>query len=208
MTAFLKKNWPLLAWFVFAGIICFLIMALDCAQDDAMAQIIADRAVAQHRKGREAIIAKYTPLHAALVQQAITLQQGNKALADKVVAKQKALILKDGTLTETRAKLAECSAFLGSISYEYNERLVKADKLRLEQLALKDSEIAEWRARDEASTNTIGQLTKRVVTLTLAKRKRLVVGPQAGYNPLTKQPYIGFGGTYDIGLRFKVPGLF
>jgi hypothetical protein len=204
---FLRKNWPLLALFLAVGAILYLIMALDRAQDDAMAQIIADRAVAQHRKGRETIIAKYAPLHAALVQQAVTLQQGNKALADKVVAKQKELILKDGTLTETRAKLAECSAFLGSISYEYNEQLVKADKLRLEQLALKDSEIAEWRARDEASTNTIGQLTRRIVMLTLAKRKRLVVGPQAGYDPLSKSAYIGFGGTYDIGLRFKVPGL-
>jgi hypothetical protein len=203
MAAFLKKYWPLMALIVAIGVILYLMGALDRANDEVIAGLVADQAVAKHRADRNKIIAKYAPLNAALTAEAVTLQQGNKVLAAKVVAKQKALVLKDGTLAETRAKLEECSSFLGSISYEYNERLVKADKLRLDQLAIKDAELAEWMAKDEQSAKTIGDLTKRVVMLTLDKRKRLVVGPQVGYG--FGGPYVGAGVTWEL-FRFKVPG--
>ncbi len=203
MAAFLKKNWSLLALFVAVGVILYLIMALDRANDEAIASMMADKAMVRHRVERQAIIAKYAPLNAALTAEAVTLQQGAKVLAAKVVAKQRELVLKDGTLAQTRAKLEECSALLGSISYEYNEQLVKADRLRLEQIAVKDAEIAEWKAKDERSINTIGQMTKRIVMLTLNKRKRLIVGPQVGYG--FGGPYVGAGVTVEL-FRFKVPG--
>jgi hypothetical protein len=203
MKAFLKKYWPFLALFASLGVIMFLMQALDRENNEVIANLMADKAMAKHRAASQAIVAKYAPINAALAQQAVALQQGNVALAAKVVVKQKALILKDGTLIETRAKLAECSAFLGSISYEYNEQLVKADKLRLDQLAAKDAEIADWMARDERSTKTIGELTKRVVKLTLENRKRLAFGPQGGYG--TGGAYAGFGATYVL-FRFKAPG--
>jgi hypothetical protein len=203
MAAFLKKYWPLMALIVAIGAILYLMGALDRANDEVIAGLVADKTMAKHRADREKIIAKYAPLNAALTAEAVTLQQGSRVLAAKVVAKQRELVLKDGTLAQTRAKLEECSAFLGSISYEYNEQLVKADKLRLEQIAVRDAEITEWRAKDERSINTIGQMTKRIVMLTLNKRKRLIVGPQVGYG--FGGPYVGAGVTVEL-FRFKVPG--
>jgi hypothetical protein len=83
------------------------------------------------------------------------------------------------------------------------ERIAAGDRMYSETLAIKDAEIAEWRAKDEANTRTIGVLTKQIVMLTLSRQKRLVVGPQVGYG--LNGYHVGVGVTLDIGLRFKAP---
>jgi hypothetical protein len=201
--SFLKKNWPFLALFVAVGVILTLLMLLDRAQDDAIASMMADRTVAKHRAAREAIITKYAILNAAKDQELITWRQGNKVLAAKIVAKQKELNVKVTTLAEAEAKYEKLNAFLGEISYTFTEKLSECDRLWGEKLALKDAEIAEWKAKDASSAKTIGDLTMRVAALALNKQKRLVVGPQAGYG--LQGYHVGFGITWEL-FRFKAPG--
>jgi hypothetical protein len=199
----LKKYWPFIALFVAIGAILYLAMALDRENDEVIANLMADRTMAKHRADRDAIIAKYAKLNAAKDQELITWRQGNKVLAAKIVAKQKELNVKVTTLAEAEAKYEKLNAFLGEISYTFTEKLSECDRLWGEKLALKDAEIAEWRAKDASSAKTIGDLTMRVAALALNKQKRLVVGPQAGYG--LQGYHVGIGVTWDL-FRFKAPG--
>jgi hypothetical protein len=199
----LKKYWPFIALFVAIGAILYLAMALDRENDEVIANLMADRTMAKHRADRDAIIAKYAKLNAAKDQELITWRQGNKVLAAKIVAKQKELNVKVTTLAEAEAKYEKLNAFLGEVSYTFTEKLSECDRLWGEKLALKDAEIAEWKAKDEASAKIIGQLTKRVAILVLNKQKKLVVGPQAGYG--IQGYHVGIGVTWDL-FRFKAPG--
>lgn len=203
MAAFLKAHWKSIALFLLAGAVMYLAMALDRANDDAIASMMADRTVAKHRAAREAIITKYAILNAARDQELTTWREGHKALAAKIVAKQKELNVKVTTLAEAEAKYEKLNAYLGEVSYTFTEKLSECDRLWGEKLALKDAEIAEWKAKDEASAKIIGQLTKRVAILVLNKQKKLVVGPQAGYG--LQGYHVGIGVTWDL-FRFKAPG--
>jgi hypothetical protein len=199
----LKKYWPFIVLFVAISAILYLTMALDRANDEVIANLMADRTMAKHRADRDAIIAKYAKLNAAKDQELITWRQGNKVLAAKIVAKQKELNVKVTTLAEAEAKYEKLNAFLGEISYTFTEKLSECDRLWGEKLALKDAEIAEWKAKDASSAKTIGDLTMRVAALALNKQKRLVVGPQAGYG--LQGYHVGFGITWEL-FRFKAPG--
>lgn len=200
---YLKAHWRTLA-LIAAGIVLILaVNHFSGAYDDAIAQIMADQAVARHRAAREAIIAKYAALNAAKDLEVVAFKQGNAVLAAKVVAKQKELNVKVNTLQEATAKLSECTSFLGEISYEYNQRLIKADGLRLEQLAIKDAEIEEWKKKDSGLTSVVGTMTKRIVQLEAWKQRKLVIGPQVGYG--IGGAYIGVGATWEL-VRLKAPG--
>jgi hypothetical protein len=203
MASTLKKAIPAAVLVILGMGLLALLQHWSGALDREIAGIMADRVMAQHRAAREAIIAKYAKLNAAKDKELATFKSGNEALAAKVVAKQRELNIKDGTLAETRATLTECNRFLGEVSYEYSQRLLKADQLRLEQLAIKDAEIAEWRARDEASTKTIGQLTKQLVVATSKDKRRLIIGPQVGYG--INGGYVGFGATIKF-FALRAPG--
>ncbi len=203
MGAFLKKNWPFFALFVFAGVIMYLAMALDRANDEVIADLMADRTMAKHRAASKAIVAKYALLNAAKDQELTTWRQGNKALAAKIVEKQKALNTTVTTLAEAKDKYDRLDAYLGEVSYTFMEKLAEGDRLWGEKVALKNAEIAEWRDKDERSINTIGSLTKRIAMLTLARQKRLIVGPQIGYG--LQGYHVGVGITWDL-FRFKAPG--
>jgi len=180
-----------------------LLQHWDGALDREIADLMADRVMAKHRAAHNAIIAKYAALNAAKDKDVATFKQGNGALAAKVVAKQRELNLKDGNLAETRAALTECNRFLGEVSYEYSQRLLLADQLRLEQLAIKDAEIAEWRARDEANISTIGKLTKQIVIATSKSSRKLIIGPQVGYG--INGGYVGIGATIKF-FALRAPG--
>ena len=199
----MKKYWPFIALFVAIGAILYLTMALDRENDEVIANLMADRTMAKHRADRDAIIAKYAKLNAAKDQELITWRQGNKVLAAKIVAKQKELNVKVTTLAEAEAKYEKLNAVLGEISYTFTEKLSECDRLWGEKLALKDAEIAEWKAKDASSAKTIGDLTMRVAALALNKQKRLVVGPQVGYG--LQGYHVGFGITWEL-FRFKAPG--
>ena len=207
MGAFLKKNWPLFALFVAMGVIMYLMMALDRANDEAIADLMADRTMAKHRAERNAIVAKYAKLNAAKDQELTTWRKGNKALAAKIVEKQKALNTTVTTLAEAKDKYDRLDAYLGEVSYTFMEKLAEGDRLWSEKMAIKDAEIAEWKAKDETNINTIGSLTKRIVMLTLARQKKLVAGLQAGYGltPHGVTGYVGAGITWEL-FRFKAPG--
>ena len=204
MAQTLKKAIPAAVLVALGMGLLALLQHWDGALDREIAGIMADRVVAKHRAAHNAIIAKYAAFNAAKDKEVATFKQGNEALAAKVVAKQRELNLKDGNLAETRAALESCNAFLGEVSFEYNQRLLLADQLRLEQLAIKDAEILEWRARDEANTVTIGQLTKQLVIATSRDKRRLIIGPQVGYG--LNGGYVGFGATVQV-VRVKIPGV-
>ena len=191
-----------------AGIALLLaIRAWERSHDAAIAQMMADKIMAKHRAASKAIIAKWAKLNAAKDQELATWKQGNQVLSAEIQAKRRELSIKAKTLAEAQAALDKCTAYLGEVDASYTLKLSECENLWRSKVALKDAEILEWRAKDEASIVTIGDLTKRLVMAQLDKGKRLVFGPQAGYNPITKQGYVGFGGTYDVGLRFKVGGL-
>lgn len=199
----LKKYWPFLALFAALGVIMYLMMALDRANDEVIAGLMSDRAMAKHRAASKAIVAKYAKLNTAKDQELTTWRQGNKALAAKIVEKQKALNTTVTTLAEAAEKYDRLNAYLGEVSYAFVERLAEGDRLWGGKLALKDKEIAEWKAKDETNINTIDHLTKRIVMLQLARQKRLVVGPQVGYG--LQGYHVGVGITWDL-FRFKAPG--
>jgi len=203
MGAFLKKNWPLLVLFVACGVIMYLMMALDRANDEVIADLMADRTMARHRAERNAIIAKYAKLNTAKDQELTAWRQGNKALAAKIVEKQKALNTTVTTLAEAEAKYDKLNSFLGEVSFIYQEKLAEGDRLWGEKLAIKDAEIAEWKAKDETNIKTIGGLTKCIAMLTLARQKKLVIGPQVGYG--LRGYHVGVGITWEL-FKFKVPG--
>jgi hypothetical protein len=199
----LKKYWPFIALFVAIGAILYLTMALDRENDEVIANLMADRTMAKHRADRDAIIAKYAKLNAAKDQELTTWRQGNKVLAAKIIEKQKALNVTVTTLAEAEAKYNRLDEYLGYVSDSFMERIAAGDRMYSETLAIKDAEIAEWRAKDEANTRTIGVLTKQIVMLTLSRQKRLVVGPQVGYG--LQGYHVGFGITWEL-FRFKAPG--
>lgn len=203
MASFLKAHWKSIALFLLAGAVMYLAMALDRANDEAIAGMMADRTVAKHRAASEAIITKYAILNAAKDQELVTWREGNKALAAKIVAKQKELNVTVTTLAEAEAKYDRLNAYLGEVSFIFNEKLSECDRLWGEKLTLKDAEISEWKAKDDTSAKTIGQLNKRITILVLNKRKRLVVGPQVGYG--LQGYHIGVGITWEL-FRFKAPG--
>lgn len=203
MASFLKAHWKSIAMFLLAGAVMYLAMALDRAQDEAIAAMMADKAAAKHRAAHDAIVTKYAILNAAKDQELVTWRDGNRALAAKIVAKQKELNVKVTTLAEAEEKYERLNAYLGEVSFIYAGKLSECDKLWGDKLALKDAEIAEWRAKDDASAKTIGQLNKRITILVLNKRKRLVVGPQVGYG--LQGYHIGVGITWEL-FRFKAPG--
>jgi len=203
MASTLKKAIPAAVLVLLGMGFLALLQHWDGALDREIAGIMADRVMAQHRAAREVIIAKYAALNAAKDKELVTFKSGNEALAAKVVAKQRELNIKDGTLAETRAALTECNRFLGEVSYEYSQRELLADKLRLEQLAIKDAEISEWRIRDDANINTIGKLTKQLVIATSKSSRKLIIGPQVGYG--INGGYVGIGATIKF-FALRAPG--
>lgn len=203
MGPFLKKNWPLFALFAAIGVILYLMMALDRANDEAIAQLMADRAVAKHLAASKAIIAKYAGLNAAKDQELNTWRQGNKILSAEIQAKRKELSIKAKTLAEAQASLDNCVEYVGEMNVRYTTRLDECENLWRSKVELKDAEIAEWKAKDEASIKAIGLLTAKYSALVLHNRKKLIIGPQIHYG--TAGVSVGIGATWEL-FRFKTPG--
>jgi hypothetical protein len=208
MGTFLKKHWLLLALFLAGGAFLLFIQHLNSSNDEAIAQIMADRVVGKLRARVAALDAKYAALNAAKDGEIIALQQGRKVLSGQVVKWRKfsedaQAKIKD--LEGCMAGLDDCQAKVAEIDAAYTIELAKADRACGEKVALKDAELAERRTLDTANINTIGNLTKRVVMLEQWKRRKLVIGPQAGYGP--GGAYVGVGVTFEI-FRIKAPGVF
>ncbi|MCK9571619.1 hypothetical protein M0R72_21895 [Candidatus Pacearchaeota archaeon] len=203
MASFLKRNWPLLALFVAVGVILTLLMALDRAQDDAIAAMMADRSMAQVRARDAAIVAKYQPQIAAKDQELATLRQGVQNLSAKVVEKHR-------QLTEAQAKvkdLAGCQvllddarAYILAIDADYTAQLSEYDRLWGEKFDLKAQECDE---RIAALTAKLGSVTESAYKAALANRKKLVIGPQVHYG--TGGMSVGFGITWEL-WRLRAPG--
>jgi hypothetical protein len=198
---FLKANWPLLALFLAIGGIMLLGQELENANDEAIAQMMADKAMAKHRAASKAIVEKYVALNAVQDAKIIALQAKGKAQDISVArwridseAKQK----KIKTLEGCAVLLDECQQFVVNLQLRC---VAERDGLNAEwssKVELKDAEIAEWKAKDSRSTILIGELTRQGVMLQLKAQRKLVIGPQVGYNPLTKTGYVGFGATYEV----------
>lgn len=203
MGAFLKKNWPLLALFVAIGVILTLLVALDRAQDDAIATLMADKAMRQVRARDAAIVAKYKPLLTAKDQELATLRLGVQRLGVTVAEKHRKLVeaqAKVRDLEGCQFLLQETIDTLESTSNEYTEKLSECDSLWGSKYATLEAREAE---RVAALTKRLGQVTESAYKAALRNSRKLIIGPQVHYG--TGGMSVGFGVTWEL-WRLRAPG--
>jgi len=207
MGTFLKKHWPLFALFLAIGVIMFQIQSCDSRNDKDIAGMMADRVVTRLRARVTALDAKYAALNAEKDGELVVMQAQwgvDRAKAAAWRKRSEEAQAKVTTLEGCNALLDDCQAnaeFFDGILDARTQGLVRWSN---ERVALKDAELTERRALDSTNIDTIGKLTKRVAMLELWKRRKLVIGPQAGYGP--GGMYVGVGATFEI-FRIKAPGL-
>jgi hypothetical protein len=200
--AFIRKYWRELLLFAAAGVVMALIQALDRSTDDAIAGMMADKALRQVRARDAAIVAKYSPQLAAKDAELAAIRSAQVAAVAQVGER-------DRQLTAARAKvkdLAGCKALLERQQAEAkqraeadNDRFNAMDAAHVEKYALLEKQNGE---RISSLGGDLAQQIKDNARLRLQLRRRLAVGPVAGYGP--GGAFVGVGVMYEV-VRIKAP---
>jgi hypothetical protein len=204
---FIKAHWQILVLIAVGLAILALMQYLDNANDAAIARLLADKAVSRERIAREAIENKYLVLNAAKDAEIIAMKAQRDAKAIEVGKWRASSEAKQKLITELQpcmVLLDDCQQYVVTQEIDHKAALAQTDALCDSRVELKDAEILEWKGKDTRLTNRMGELTEALYKAELKARRKLIIGPQAGYGP--GGAYVGFGATFEL-FRLKMPGV-
>lgn len=198
----LRKYWRELLLFAAAGVVMFQIQACDKRNDDAIVDMMADKALHQVRARDAAIVARYAPQLAAKDAELAAIRSAQAGAVAKVQQRDRLLAAeraKVKDLAGCRDLLAKRDAELKSQAEEACSRFKAMDAANSEKYALLEKQDAE------RISSLGGDLTKAIrenVTLRLQLQRRLAIGPVAGYGP--GGAFVGVGIMYEV-VRIRPP---
>lgn len=200
--AFVKKYWRELLLFAAAGVVMFQVQACDKRNDDAIAGMMADKSLHQVRARDAAIVAKYAPRLAAKDAELAAVRSSESAAVAKVKQRDRLLAAeraKVRTLPDCKALLEKQQEEAKKQAIESNKRFNAMDAAHAEKYALLEKQDGE---RISSLGGDLAQQIKDNARLRLQLRRRLAVGPVAGWGP--GGAFVGVGIMYEV-VRIKVP---